>query len=265
MQAGIFNKSIIGMARMAAILCIPLMVSGPVHAERFHIGYFQVKPHAMPGPHAKPEGVAVEYFDLIAEKMGLSDIQYSMFPLKRLLRAFEQHTIDMVLLFAKNSERAAAFVYPESPFCLTQPSIAVNVSHHLKKVDSVASLLSLTIQESADAYRSPFVCDPRLKIEPLHGDIYIDRCFAKLIAERIDACYQPDHYPIHFEANRDIYASRIRVIPLPEPPIGLYSVFSKQSAKKYLERYETALEQVKQASSYEEIFEKFMDKSNLSD
>jgi hypothetical protein len=67
-----------------------IILTTPVYAENFHVGYFLVKPCAMPGPQVKPEGVAVEYFELIAEKMGLSKFQFSLFPLKRLLMELEE-------------------------------------------------------------------------------------------------------------------------------------------------------------------------------
>ena len=133
-------------------------------------------------------------------------------------------------------------------------------AHWLRTVESVAPLLALSIQESAGAYRSAFIQDPRIQLEPMHGDDYTPRCFSKLLLNRIDACYQPDHYPLVFEANKNQYDSRIRVITLPEPPIGLYSVFSKQSAGIYLQSYETALDEVAREITYEDLFKAFIDK-----
>jgi hypothetical protein len=118
----------------------------------------------------------------------------------------------------------------------------------------------LTINESAGAYRSPFIRDQRLTIEPLYGTEFTSRCFTKLVTGRIDACYQPDHYPLEFEANKGIHQSKLRILTLPEPPVGLYSVFSKESSKKYLTKYETALGQVKQELLYEELFQALFDK-----
>lgn len=213
----------------------------------------------MPDHEGAPIGVAVDYFKKIANEMGAVEVRFRQIPLKRLLTALEQNAIDMALLFAKNDERAKRFVYPEHPFCMTRPAIAVHASHPLKTVESIESLLPYIIQESAGAYRSPFIRDSRLKFEPLHGSNYTQRCFSMLLLNRAEVCYQPDHYPILFEANRDKYDSRIRVILLPEHPIGLYSVFSKQSARLYLKKYEHALGQVQQEISYETMYQHFMD------
>ncbi len=255
------GKRTFGLLLIASILLVFPLLPADVRAEGFQVGYFQVSPHAMPDVQGNAQGVAVAYFKRIAEKMGLSDVHFRLFPLQRLLMALEHNQVDMSLLFARNPGREAAFVYPERPFCYTQPSIAVPAAHWLRTVESVAPLLALSIQESAGAYRSAFIQDPRIQLEPMHGDDYTPRCFSKLLLNRIDACYQPDHYPLVFEANKNQYDSRIRVITLPEPPIGLYSVFSKQSAGIYLQSYETALDEVAREITYEDLFKAFIDKN----
>jgi hypothetical protein len=46
----------------------------------------------------------------------------------------------------------------------------------------------------------------------------------------------------------------------PKPPIGLYSVFSRESAGIYLHAYETALDEVAREISYEDQFKAFIDR-----
>ncbi len=64
--------------RLAAVGFPMLIVSTPVQAKRFCVGYFLAKPHKMPGHHEKPGGTAVEYFDRIAEKMGFSEVRFGL-------------------------------------------------------------------------------------------------------------------------------------------------------------------------------------------
>ena len=196
-----------------------------------------------------------------AKKMGINDIRFKVFPLSRLLVELEHGRIDMALLFAKNPERAAKFVYPQIPFCETRPSLAVRFSHSLQKINSIEDLVPLKIQVIAKAYRSVFIRDVRLNIKPFYGSEYTPRCYQKLIANHIDACYQPDHYPLHFEVKKGGYAQKIRVLSLPESAIGLYSVFSQQSAGTYLKQYEVALQEVQKKQSYEDVFDKFIAKN----
>jgi ABC-type amino acid transport substrate-binding protein len=240
--------------------CLLFSFANPGHsfARPLRVGYFKVAPHAMPAPQGTPHGVAVEYFRFVAREMQLDEIEFTILPLGRLLLDLENNRIDMALLLARNAERMEKFVYPEKAFCVTKPSIAVDASNPLAKVKSVEDLLPLTFHETPGNYHTTIMQDPRLKIEPLNGDNFTRRCYAMIVAGRVDACYQPDHYPIQFEAVREEFISKVRVLYLPDPPIGLYSVFSKASAPLYLKRYEKALAAVQQRHSYGAIFEHFI-------
>ncbi|MEE4114472.1 MAG: transporter substrate-binding domain-containing protein, partial [Desulfobacteraceae bacterium] len=187
--------------------CLLVSIADPSHifAKPLRVGYFKVAPHAMPGPGGQPEGVAVEYFHLIAREMQLDEIEFIMLPLSRLLRDLEKNRIDMGLLLARNAERVATFVYPEQAFCVTKPSIAVGASHPLQRVTSIEDLLPLSFHETPGNYHTAIMQDPRLRIEPLTGEDFPRRCYAMIVAGRIDACYQPDHYPIQFEAVREAF------------------------------------------------------------
>jgi len=240
--------------------CLLVSIADPSHifAKPLRVGYFKVAPHAMPDPKGTPQGVAVEYFKFVAREMQLDEIEYVMLPLGRLLLDLENNRIDMALLLARNAERVEKFVYPEKAFCVTKPSIAVHASNPLGKVKSVEDLLPLTFHETPGNYHTTIMQDPRLRVEPLNGDNFTRRCYGMIVAGRVDACYQPDHYPIQFEAVREEFISKVKVLYLPDPPIGLYSVFSKASAPLYLKRYEKALAAVQQRHSYGTIFADFI-------
>jgi len=240
--------------------CLLVSIANPSHifAKPLRVGYFTVAPHAMPGPQGTPQGVAVEYFRFVAQEMQLEAIEFIMLPLNRLLQDLEKNHIDMALLLARNAERVEKFVYPEKAFCVTKPSIAVSVSNPLQKVTSIEDLLPLSFHETPGNYHTAVMQDPRLRIEPLAGEDFTRRCYAMIVAGRIDACYQPDHYPIQFEAMREAFVSKVKVLYLPDPPTGLYSVFSKASAPLYLQRYEKALAAVKQRHAYGVIFADFI-------
>jgi len=251
-------KRTLGVGILASFLLLSFGPQNLLRARPLRIGYFTVAPHAMPGPQGAPQGIAVEYFKIVAGEMPLEEMEFIQLPLGRLLRELEDNRIDMALLLAKNAERAGKFVYPEESFCVTKPSIAVSASNPLERVSSVNDLLPLTFHETPANYRTTIMRDPRLKIEPLTGEDFTRRCYAMLVAGRIDACYQPDHYPIQFTALRKEFQSKIRILYLPDPPIGLYSVFSKVGAPRYLDRYAKALATVKRHTTYGAVFEQFI-------
>ena len=259
------------LARTGAIRrCLPLILAAiwgiagtlpdAAGAEPFTVGYFMVRPHVMPDANGDAQGVAADYFRRIAARMKLGRLRFKLFPLRRLLTALEQNQVEMALLFAKDAEREACFVYPSQPFCYTQPAIAVRIDASLRAIHSVNDLVGLTIQESTGAFRSPFMRDSRLEIEPLSGNHYTARCFSKLLLKRIDACYQPDQYPLVFESHRPPFRARIRVIRLNEPAIGLYSVFSRTSALRYLAAYERCLAEAHAVLSYTDAFREFSER-----
>ena len=239
--------------------CLLLSLAAGAGAGPLRIGYFKVAPHAMPDPQGRPEGVAVAYFRHVAREMSIGETAFILLPLNRLLLELEKGHVDMALLLAKDSDRSTKFVYPDKPFCVTKPSIAVSAANRLQRVTAVEDLLPLSFHETPGNYHSAVMRDPRLTIEPLTGDNFTHRCFAMIVAGRIDACYQPDHYPLQFEAVREEYIGKVKVLYLPDPPIGLYSVFSKDVAPRYRQRYESALAAVKRRRSYGREYEIFMD------
>ena len=248
-------------AAAAIVVCclvVSLSAADLLWAKPLRIGYFKVAPHAMPGLQGFPEGVAVEYFHRIAREMQVEEIEFILLPLGRLLIDLENNRIDMALLLARNAARAEKFVYPREAFCVTKPSIAVHAANPLDRVRSVDDLLPLTFHETPANHHSTIMQDPRLRIVPLSGDDFTRRCYAMIVAGRVDACYQPNHYPIQFEALRKEFVSKVKVLYLPDPPIGLYSVFSKVGAPLYRERYEKALDKVKQAWPYGAVYEQFI-------
>ena len=251
-------KRTVGIGLVALCLLLATGTRDTLRARPIRIGYFAVAPHAMPGPQSIPQGIAAEYFKRVAREMQLEEMEFILLPLGRLLQDLANNRIDMALLLAKNPERAAKFVYPQYPFCVTKPSIAVSAANPLPKITSVNDLLHLSFYERPANYRTTIMQDPRLRIEPLTGSDFTRRCYAMIVAGRVDACYQPDHYPFQFEATRKEFLSQVNILYLPDPPIGLYSVFSKVGARRYLESYEKALAVVQQRCSYGEVFEQFI-------
>ena len=219
-------KRTVGIGLVALCLLLASGTEDALQARPIRIGYFTVAPHAMPGPRSTPRGIAVEYFKRIAREMQLEAMEFIPLPLGRLLQDLANDRIDMALLLAKTPERAAKFVYPQYPFCVTKPSIVVSAANSLLRVTPVNDLLPFSFYTRPANYRTTIMQDPRLKIEPLTGNDFTRRCYAMIVAGRVDACYQPDHYPFQFEAARKEFVSQINILYLPDPPIGLYSVFS---------------------------------------
>ena len=75
-----------------------------------------------------------------------------------------------------------------------------------------------------------------------------------LLAGRVDGFYFPDAYALRFEVLKQHLQSNIKILPMPEPTLALYSAFSRPAADTYLARYEQALREVQAEISYEQFF-----------
>lgn len=213
-------------------------------AETIRVGYFSLAPFAAEGAEGDATGAAVSIFLEIAEEMGIDRVVLESYPLKRLVRSLELGGIDAALTLGKSPDRTAKFVYPERPFFRMQPAVAIREGHTGRNIRSASDLLGLRIGTYADGFLSPMMRNPALDRLPLTGSDVIGRGLAMVDAGHLDAFYNPDAIPLEFLIRRDGLADRLRVVPLPEPPTGLYTVFSRTAAPRFLKSYEAALRKI---------------------
>jgi len=241
--------------QIVSLMILMVMLVPEAGAETLRVSYFVLKPHTMPEDKGKHSGVAIAYFRRIADKMGIQEISFTQIPLKRLILQLENDESDLALFMGKNPEREEKFIFPKQPLINTKPVIAVKSSHSLKEVKSAEDLLTLKIAHVADGYLSPMMRDSRLQFEQIHGQDTLSRGIQMVMNGYVDAYYIPDAYSMRFVVMSGGKTSEIRILPLPESPMGLYSAFSKASAEKYMERYEKALAEVQKEASYGDFFE----------
>ena len=103
-------------------------------------------------------------------------------------------------------------------------------------------------------YHSTLLSDPSLRLTTLSGDHVINKGLGMLLAGRVDGFYFPDAYALRFEVLEQHLQSNIKILPMPEPALALYSAFSRPAADTYLARYEQALREVQAEISYEQFF-----------
>jgi len=229
-------------------------------AEPFRVGFFENSPHVISDKENGAKGPAVEYFRLIAKQIGITDIFFEELPMARLLSYLKTGKSDAALILAKTPERAETFVYPKEPFFKIQGAIVVKNTNALAEIKSVNDILPLRINAYAKAYLSTIMLDKRLNIIPVYGyetDVN-EESFKMIIGGMSDAFYSPDLHPLQIALRRGGYESNFKILMLPEPPIDIFTVFSKQSAGKYLKKYEDALNEQIKIRSYEEELKDFI-------
>ena len=234
---------------MVACACLPA-----VAAEPLKVGYFDLPPHTTAGLSAGQDAAAKDYFRRVAERMGVAEVEFSQYPLPRLLLMLEQGRLDLALILAKTPEREAKLVYPGTPLFSTASVLAVRSNNPLSAVTGSEDLIPLNIGVWQGGYHSTLLSDPSLRLTTLSGDHVVNKGLGMLLAGRVDGFYFPDAYALRFEVLKQHLQSNIKILPMPEPALALYSAFSRPAADTYLARYEQALREVQAEISYEQFF-----------
>lgn len=86
--------------------------------------------------------------------------------------------------------------------------------------------------------------NPQLNTHKLYGSDLIYRSYQMLRLNRFDAMYSPDQFDFQAEAIAFHFFDQIRILRLPEPPIGLYTAFSKKANPNLIKRYEQSQRQM---------------------
>jgi len=230
-----------------------------IKAETLRIGYFKFAPHSM-FENGNDIGSAIDYFKLINRIMNVQNVKFISLPNARLFHKLETREIDIGLVFAKNPERAAKYIYPSEPFGTMVMAIALKKSHPLQDIKSVEDVLPLSIGYLKKAYLPNMLRDKRIKFQFLTGDNWTIQNIQKVLKGRIDAALS-DYYSLIYEAKKNNLTEKLKFIKITGTEVALYSIMNEKCAKKYLMPYEAALAEIKKEKSYPQAFEDFINKS----
>lgn len=210
------------------------------------IGYFDLPPHVFAAdPASSP---ALRYFDQLAAVMQLQP-EYLHAPLPRLLQMLEQNQLDAILLLAKNIERQQQFVYPKTPLLLTKPVLVVRADNTF----SIATLQqdpALQLGLWPGGHHSAFVKAIKGQQIPISGDQIDERGLNMLTQGRINAFFSPDQISIRYLLQKNDWEKQLKLLPVPDETVEIYTVFSKASAQDVLPAYEKALKTLQSKQPY---------------
>ncbi|WP_027469647.1 substrate-binding periplasmic protein [Deefgea rivuli] len=215
------------------------------------VGFFHLPPHGMRG-NGPPRGAALAYFELIAKEMQVQPV----FLERPLLRLVKTNDVDLVLYLGQQAERNSYLKYASQPLFWIQGSITVRKDSGIGPIRSVNDLLPLQLGVWNEGFRSPLMRDFRLKYETMGGADVTRRHLLKVKFGRIQAYYSPDSSSIEHEITQQQLADDLMQWLLPEPPVGLYSAFTRQGAV-WLPAYERALQKVQKQISYADFLRQY--------
>lgn len=224
------------------LLLWPLLLAAQPPLLR--VGYFYLPPHGYT-EGGKPAGYALQYFERLAGLMGVQ-ASYRQEPLSRLL---QDRQLDMVLYLGRTAERRQLLQFASQPLFLMQGVLVVRQQSPYREIRVAGQLQEMRIGIWADGYLSPLLAGRRAQLDAMSGDDVLARSLQKLALGRIDAFYSPEPYSVREVLRQRGWQEQFRLLPLPEPPVGLYAAFTRRGSS-YLPRYEQAQAAVAREQSY---------------
>ncbi len=160
-----------------------------------------------------------------------------------------------MLILARNPARSAQFRYPDTPFFDTTPTLAVRHDGPPGSASERLRSNRLRIGYWQQGFLTPSVAGTRNRLIPIAGEDVLNRGIEMLLAGRLDAFFSPDGYNARYNLLQRKPQAPVQLLPLPEDRIGLYTVFSRPAAERFLARYEQALQAVSAAQPYASYLE----------
>lgn len=216
--------------------------------EKLIIGYFELMPHSAYSKNSTDIGIALEYFNLIAKEMGIDNYEFKQFPLPRLLSNLKDNHIQMGLYLAKNSERQEIVNYASEPLFNLVPSLIIKATYQSEMITQ-NQIENLKICAWGEGYQSSIIKNKKNKIQ-LTGEDVMSRCTEMVSIGRVDGFYSPDQLALIYEIKRVKKEKELKVVPVQEESIGLYSVFSKNVSPGFIKRYDSAHKIVQEKINY---------------
>jgi len=240
-------------AILLAVLCLLAAAS----ARAFTVGFFILEPHAMV-VSGEVSGAAVEYLrDHIAPEMGESVEFVGPLPFPRLLEEFQEGRYDALLLLSRTPERAKIFSYPSTPYAVMVSGLLAPKGSLPDPVTSAAQLKGLRIGYTP-AMRPGFMRDPSLAFDMVNAPSATLINFRKYREGRIDAVFNPDRNALLYRLRRTKGLKPSSVVTIAGTAEGMYTVFHPKLPRRFLEKYEKALEKVQQDLPYQLLLQQYM-------
>lgn len=237
------------MKKIFGIIVICLIWTNLSYSETVTIGYFELKPHAYAKDssvtNSEPRGAAVEHFKKVAKKMNI-DIEWKgPLPFSRLLKYCELGKLDGAIDIAYNEEwEKNVFYFPNDLIFKATPSLAIKNNNSLNSLKTIDDIAGYRIGFVQKVNPSKFLLNnlDKINMSYLSSKNWLKQSLFKLNKDRLDAVYDLNKYSIQLEMELNGFSNKFKILPLPEDPQKVYTVFSKASKNgaDLLKRYNEA-------------------------
>lgn len=236
-------------ACFVCLFCLPQMARAD-EAE-LRVAFFMFAPHAYEKDN-RPAGAAVSYFEnLIAPKLKRKVKMIGPLPYTRVMKDFEDGIFDAVLLLAKTPDRASHFRYPAEPFGYMESGLLVRKDNPLVELSSPNQLKGLRIGYAEKAWIAPFMRDRNINFDLITTKYATVNNLKKLATDRLDAVYNPDMNALRYALKSVPELKDVRLLKIPETPVGYYTVFHPKVAVETVQEYEAVLSDLNDVLPYD--------------
>ena len=157
----------------------------------------------------------------------------------------EKGEIDVIPYITKIPDRETRFLYPSRPLTNISSCIVVRRDSSLDTITAQEDLFGMKIGYITSAYIPPFVLHEQIELELVTTTEFREINHRKLMNGRVDALLDINYLSLVYEMNSKGYSKDIRIIPLDENRVAIYSIFGRSArGRKLRNRYDEIIETV---------------------
>lgn len=218
--------------------------------EKVRIGIFKLEPFMMTLEDKTAGGAVIDFWrEFLAPRMGIEIEVSGPYPIPRLEQMLETGEVDIIPYITKIPSRESRFLYPPLPLTSIASCIIVRRDSPLQSVESAEDLFGLKIGFLTNAYVPPLLRHEKITLDLITATDFRYINHQKLMHGRVDALLDINHLSFIYEMNRHGYLKELRIIPLKQDLVSVYSIFTRTPRGESLkERYNSALNRVPQGS-----------------
>ena len=221
------------------------MLPGAIQAETIKMGYFEHHPHFITTEDGTPRGATIAYFEMVAEKMGYEVEWVGPLPMMRMNRMLNDGVLDGQPHETDIATYGETWYFADQPYHQAQAVFMVTQDNPLRSITTIEDVKGYRVGWIQHAPPSLFVYENQVHFQIdliASNETMWERSLQKLLAGRIDAVHDLNLFTLPYIAKEMGIGDKVKTLILPEPPVPVYVVFSKQSprGKELIEKYNQA-------------------------
>ncbi|MFW6364046.1 MAG: substrate-binding periplasmic protein [Spirochaeta sp.] len=224
-----------------------LLISTALWADPpLRMAIFRLEPFLTEAGESKnPGGITVEYWrQYIAPRMGVDIEVVGPYPIRRVEEMLEHGLVDVASQFTRIPDREHRFIFSETPLTEIDTGIVVLRESPLTSVESAEDLFGMQMVFIEGAYIPPMLLHEQIDIHLVHNEDFRRLQLNMLLAGRVDAMLDINLVSLRQYIQKNGYADRIRIIPLPSPSVEVYSMFRDTPRGRELQQRFDAANQI---------------------